>query len=140
MGGVLAALHAEPAGEGAHFQVAFFVPRPEAGRICLKAMASQNESYPEICLACEVQQVLVVCNRPDRGRGARALVHLREEVEATFTLVFALARIMPDTTLFHTDLDGAYCRRSLVEGRLRESEDVRMEGSYALAFGACSLS
>ena len=44
-------------------------------------MASQKESYPEVCLACEVQQVLVVCNRPDRGRGARALVHLCEEVE-----------------------------------------------------------
>jgi len=69
---------------GAHFLVAFSLP--EAGRICLKAMASQKESYPEVCLTCEVQQVLVVCNRPDRGRGARALVHLCEEVEATFML------------------------------------------------------
>ena len=34
---------------------------------------------------------------------------------------------MPDTTLFHTDLDEACCRRSLAEGRLRESEDARME-------------
>jgi len=52
VGGVLAALHAEPAGGGAHFQVAFSLP--EVGRICLKAMASQKESYPEVCLAFEV--------------------------------------------------------------------------------------
>ena len=65
-------------------------------------------------------------------------LHLRSASSSRFA--FALARMMSDTTLFHTDLDGACCRRSLAEGRLRESEDARMEGSHALAFGACNLS